>query len=139
MRGRSIRADGSCWRWVDATTIAVHLESKLIGGAIQENKEATRNASPTSYVSKDDSPFMLIHGTMDPAVPFNQSELLAAALKKVGVEALFVPVTGGGHGNFGSPEVPHRVKQFFDKHLLGKDIAISTEAIKTGERTPAQL
>jgi acetyl esterase/lipase len=61
-------------------------ESKLVGGAIQENKEAARNASPTSYVSKDDPPFLLIHGTNDRTVPFNQSELLHEALKKVGVE-----------------------------------------------------
>jgi acetyl esterase/lipase len=109
-------------------------ESKLVGGAIQENKEAARGASPTTYVSKDDAPFMLIHGTHDPLVPFNQSELLAAALKKLGVEALLVPVTGGGHGNFGTPEVDSRMKLFFDKHLLGRDASISTKPIQPGER-----
>jgi acetyl esterase/lipase len=109
-------------------------ESKLVGGAIQENKDAARSASPTNYVSKDDAPFLFIHGTNDPAVPFNQSELLAAALKKVDVEALLVPVTGGGHGNFGTPEVPGRLKAFFDKHLLGKEGPISVEPIKPGER-----
>lgn len=107
-------------------------ESKLIGGAVQENKEATRNASPATYVTKDDSPFMLIHGTNDQVVPYHQSELLAAALKKVGVEALLVPVTGGGHGNFGTPEVATRLKQFFDKHLLGRDVSISVEPIQPG-------
>lgn len=107
-------------------------ESKLIGGAIQENKDATRAASPTSYVTKDDAPFMLIHGTNDPTVPFHQSELLAAALKKVGVEALLVPVTGAGHGNFASPEVASRLKAYFDKHLLGRDVTISTEPITPG-------
>jgi acetyl esterase/lipase len=104
-------------------------ESKLIGGPIQERQEATRNASPTTYVSKDDAPFMFIHGTQDPAVPFSQSELLQAALKKVGVEALLVPVTDGGHGNFGTPEVAARLKAFFDRHLLSKDVVVSTEPI----------
>jgi dipeptidyl aminopeptidase/acylaminoacyl peptidase len=107
-------------------------ESLLIGGAVQENKEAARNASPTTYVSKDDPPFLLIHGTNDPAVPFNQSELLAAALQKAGVEALLVPVTGGGHGNFATPAVPERLRQFFDKHLLGKDIIVATTPIAAG-------
>ena len=110
-------------------------ESRLVGGgAIQENKDAARKVSPITYVSKDDPPFMLIHGTSDPVVPFNQSELLAAALKKVGVEALLVPVTGGRHGNFSTPEVSKRMQQFFDNHLLGKEVTISTEPIKQGIR-----
>ena len=110
-------------------------ESRLVGGgAIQENKDAARNASPITYVSKNDPPFMLIHGTSDPVVPFNQSELLAAALKNVGVETLLVPVTGGAHGNFATPDVSQRMKQFFDKHLLGKEVSISADPIKQGAR-----
>lgn len=105
-------------------------ESKLVGGAIQEHKEAARNASPTSYVSKDDPPYLFIHGTNDPTVPFNQSELLHEALQKVGVESVLVPVQGGGHGNFGTNEVTERMRQFFDKHLRGKDVSISSEPIK---------
>ena len=107
-------------------------ESNLIGGAIQQKADAARNASPTRYVSKDDPPFMLIHGTNDPLVPFNQSEILAKALKDVGVEALLVPVVGGGHGNFGTPEVPNRVKAFFDKHLLKREASVTTEPIQAG-------
>lgn len=109
-------------------------ESKLVGGAIQENKETAHHASPTSYVSKDDPPFMLIHGTNDPAVPFNQSERLHEALKQVGVESVLIPVEGGGHGNFGTTEVAERMRQFFDRHLRGKEVAISAEPIKQGGR-----
>lgn len=105
-------------------------ESKLVGGAVQENKEAARKASPTSYVSKDDPPFLLIHGTNDPLVPFNQSELLHEALKKAGVESVLVPVQGGGHGGFRTNEVGQRLRQFFDKYLRGKDVAISSEPVK---------
>jgi dipeptidyl aminopeptidase/acylaminoacyl peptidase len=107
-------------------------ESRLVGGPIQERKDAARQASPTTYVTKDDPPFLLIHGTEDPAVPFNQSELLTAALKEAGVDAVLIPVTGGGHGNFGTPEVGRRIRQFFDKHLLGKDVAVSSEPIPAG-------
>ncbi len=105
-------------------------ESKLVGGAIQENKKAAQNASPTSYVSKDDPPFLFIHGTKDPAVPFNQSERLQEALKKADLESVLVPVTGGGHGGFPRDEVAERMRQFFDKHLRGKDIKISSEPIE---------
>jgi hypothetical protein len=71
----------------------------------------------------------------DPVVPFLQSAALTAALKRVGVEAILVSVEGGDHGDFGTPEVSRRVRQFFDKQLLGKDEAISTKPIKAG---PAQ-
>ncbi len=104
-------------------------EAKLIGGAVQENKEAARNASPITYVSKDDPPFMLIHGTNDPVVPFSQSEELRDALKKADVEAVLIPVEGAGHGRFMTPEVSRRLTQFFDKHLRGKDVSISAEPI----------
>lgn len=108
--------------------------AKLIGGAIQENKETALNASPITYVSGDDPPFLFIHGTDDSLVPYNQSELLDAALKKVKVESLLSPVVGGGHGVSGSQEPQARMRSFLDKHLLGKDGPISTEPIKPGER-----
>lgn len=107
-------------------------ESKLVGGAIQDHKEAAENASPVNYVSESDPPFLFIHGTSDKVVPFSQSELLEAALKKVGVKTVLVPVTDGGHGNFGTPEVGSRLRQFFDKYLLNQDVTISAEPIKVG-------
>lgn len=114
------------------------VESRLIGGPIQENKDAARNASPITYVSADDPPFMLIHGTKDQAVPFNQSERLHAALLKSEVESVLIPIPGGEHGNFDKsdvhPEVVQRMRQFFDKHLLGKDVLVSAEPIKAKRR-----
>jgi acetyl esterase/lipase len=105
-------------------------ESELIGGALQENKDRARAASPITYVSKDDPPFLILHGTADPMVPFSQSERLAKALKAAGVDCHFVPVIGAGHGGFRSPEVPKRVRQFFDRHLRGQDVGtISDEPI----------
>lgn len=108
-------------------------ESKLVGGAIQSRQEAARSASPSTYVSSDDPPFLLIHGTKDPAVPFQQSELLATALRKAGVETLLVPVLDGGHGNFQTTEVADRMKAFFDKHLLGKKTTVSDQPITAGD------
>ncbi len=104
---------------------------RLIGGPLTKNKDKAREASPITYVSKDDPPFMLVHGTHDLVVPFFQSVALTAALKKGGVEAILVSVEGGGHGDVG-PEALQRMRKFFDKHLLGKDEAISAEPIKAG-------
>jgi acetyl esterase/lipase len=60
-------------------------ESKLIGGALLENKDKAAKASPITYVSKDAPPFLIMHGDRDRTVPFNQSELLYAALKKAAI------------------------------------------------------
>ena len=40
----------------------------------------------STYLDKNDPPFLIMHGTADTTVPVAQSELLAAALKKHGVE-----------------------------------------------------
>jgi acetyl esterase/lipase len=110
-------------------------EAQLIGSPLGARPDAARSASPITFVSADDSPFLVIHGTDDPAVAFNQSERFAAALKKAGVDVTFVRVAGAGHGNFRSPEVPRRVQLFFDKHLRGQNVAIPDEPI---ENVPPQ-
>jgi len=96
-------------------------EARLIGGAVQDNKDKVAKADPITYVSKDDPPFLIMHGDQDNTVPYNQSELLEAALKKAGVEVTLVKVEGAGHG-FGakSPELNKQVLAFFDKTLKPK-------------------
>jgi acetyl esterase/lipase len=95
-------------------------ESKLIGGAIQENKDKVAKANPITYVSKDAPPFLLIHGDADPVVPAHQAELLNDALKKAGVDVRLHLVKGAGHG-VGGKEVNEMIDAFFDKHLKGGD------------------
>ena len=95
-------------------------ESRLIGGPIQKNPERTATASPVSFVSPEDPPFLLLHGTIDPLIPFNQSELLTDALHAHGVPVSFVPVPNGGHGGSGffSTANLQTVYQFLDARLL---------------------
>jgi acetyl esterase/lipase len=104
----------------------------LLGGGVQDKRDVARESSPITYVSKDDPPFLIIHGTNDPAIPFKQSEILLEGLNKAGIDALLVPVTSGGHGDFGTQEVSNRAKVFFDKHLRGLDVTVSAEPIKAG-------
>jgi len=92
-------------------------ESLLIGVAIQDNPEKVARANPITYVSKDDPPFLIVHGNLDELVPVHQSQLLYEALKKSGVEVDFHIVEGAGHGWDERPEVDRMVIQFFDKHL----------------------
>lgn len=107
-------------------------ESRLLGGPILEREELAKAASPITYVSKDDPPFLIIHGTKDPTVPFDQSERLQAALEKAGVPSLFIRVTDGGHGGFRNPELDRRTRRFLAKHLLGRDAEISVEPVPQG-------
>ena len=55
-------------------------------------------ASPVTYVTADDPPFLILHGEQDALVPIAQSEALLAALQAVGVSAELVPVANAGHG-----------------------------------------
>ncbi len=104
-------------------------EGKLVGGRVSDKKEIATAASPIAYVSRDDPPFLIIHGNQDRIVPYNQSERLAAALKKAEVECYFATVDGAGHGGFQNPEVRKRQRQFFDKQLRGVKNTISETTI----------
>ena len=74
-------------------------------------------ANPITYVSEDDSPFLIIHGDRDKLVPYQQSVLLKDALEKAGVPVTFYKVEGGGHGWFRDPKVPELTKAFLEQHL----------------------
>ena len=92
-------------------------ESQLVGGPIQEHKDRVTRANPITYVSKDDCPFLIIHGDQDKLVPYQQSVLLKDALEEAGVRVTFYRVAGGSHGWFGDPKVPELTKSFLKKHL----------------------
>jgi len=102
--------------------------SGLLGGPLDEKKAEAKPASPITYVSPDASPILIMHGTDDTTVPFQQAELFNAALREAGADVTLVPIEGGGHG-FGGPEVTQRVNAFLDKHLRGKDVKISSAPI----------
>ncbi len=108
-------------------------ESLLLGGAVQEHPEIARAASPVTYVSADDPPFLILHGTKDPVVPFPQSERLAELLKAAKVTCALVPITDAGHG-FGGPEVDARIDAFLTRVVEGKEVQVLEEPIAAPRR-----
>jgi acetyl esterase/lipase len=96
-------------------------ESQFIGGLVQENRERVARANPITYVTPERKipPFLIVHGDADPLVPYNQSELLAAALGSVGVDHRLYRVVAGGHGGpeFQRGEVRALVDQFFAQRI----------------------
>jgi acetyl esterase/lipase len=96
---------------------AISYIDAFLGGPAEQNKTKAIAASPITYVSKDDAPFLIIHGEKDFGIPVSQGELLAAALKAAGVETT-LEITPRGHSvGLGSPALLPIVKAFFDKHL----------------------
>ena len=102
----------------------------LLGGTSEEKKAAAAAASPVSHVTKDDPPFITFHGTADQRVAYLHAETIHAALQKAGVPSLLVPITDGGHGSVGHPEVKVRGEQFVAKHLRGINAEIATTPLE---------
>ena len=73
-------------------------ESKFIGAPIQEYPGRTQLANPIRYVTPDDPPMLHMHGELDKSVPYNQSELLHAALEKAGLDTTLYMVKSADHG-----------------------------------------
>jgi acetyl esterase len=57
-----------------------------------------REMSPIEHIGPGLPPFLLIHGTADTVVPYDQSERMLHKLRAVGNRAELITVTGGGHG-----------------------------------------
>ncbi|MEV6812211.1 alpha/beta hydrolase [Micromonospora sp. NPDC051296] len=74
-------------------------ESQLIGCAIQTCPELTQRANPVNYVSADDPPFLIFHGTADNLVPHGQSRILYEAMRANCHDATFHSVPGAGHAH----------------------------------------
>jgi acetyl esterase/lipase len=91
----------------------------LLGGIVMDQPEKAKAVSALHQVTKDDVPFLIMHGTKDTSVPVDQSERLHAALRSVGVESTLKLLPGAGHGGkeFDSAESRALVQGFLDKHL----------------------
>lgn len=97
--------------------------AKLIGGPLKDRLDAGRSASPVNYLSSDDAPFLIIHGDKDTLVPYAQAQEFDAALEAAKLPATLITGTGGGHVFF-SAQLVARMRDFLDRHLLGKEVEI---------------
>jgi acetyl esterase/lipase len=94
-------------------------ESLLLGCNIADCPEKVAKANPITYVTRDDPPFLIIHGTFDCTVTPESSVLLEKALKEKNVPVKLKLIAGAGHGGeqFLLPEVKALVLEFLDKNL----------------------
>ncbi|WDQ18566.1 alpha/beta hydrolase [Rhodopirellula sp. P2] len=79
-------------------------------GTVPEQME--RLASPATYVSTDDPPLLIFHGTADKTVLLDQSERMVELYEALGLEVELIQHEGAGHGG----------KRFFARDSLQKAI-----------------
>ena len=72
-------------------------DMKMFAKTRAEAPELYRRGSPTEYADAKDAPMLIVHGTADTTVKPEQSEALAAALAKAGVEHELVLIPGAPH------------------------------------------
>ena len=83
-------------------------------GELPGNNTPTLSAaSPVSYITPDDPPFLIIHGEKDDLAPLEQAQMLDAKLKDARVSSKLVIVKNGEHGLMslnGDPTVPSQAE-----------------------------
>lgn len=76
----------------------IEVIEKMTGKKYRSDKPLSEEyfkASPVKIVQ--DIPTLIIHGTADPVVPYNQSEQLYTALQQQGIKSKLIAVPGAGH------------------------------------------
>ncbi len=68
------------------------------GALAGTNNTLLAPASPVTYVTPDDPPFLIFHGDKDGVVPIEQALILDERLRAAGVPSTLVIVKGGDHG-----------------------------------------
>jgi acetyl esterase/lipase len=95
----------------------------FLGASYDEAPKLYAKASPITYINAKSPPFLLLHGTNDKIVPFEQSVAVMKKLEALGIDAELYKAEGAGHGFFNRP--PHyeptllRMEAFLDKHFRG--------------------
>ena len=93
--------------------------AKLLGGIVRDRPELARAMSTLHLVTRDDPPFLIIHGDKDDQVPLEQSQRLHAKLKETGVPSELIVLPGAGHGGkeFSTDEVKAKIRAFLARSL----------------------
>ncbi|HUX87997.1 MAG TPA: alpha/beta hydrolase [Chloroflexota bacterium] len=68
-----------------------------------DDPDLMRRASPYYQADQHTPPTLLIHGTDDQTVPFNQSVRFQQRLREQGARVNLIPGPGGGHGHIHRP------------------------------------
>ncbi len=94
---------------------------ELLGGSPSEKVDVARSASPVTFATADDPPFLIMHGADDRVVPVAHSRMLAKSLKDAGVSVKLKVVPEAGHAGreWVQRDLLDQVRSFFDRNLKG--------------------
>lgn len=68
-----------------------------LGGSCEANRKTCVEASPLLRIHKRPPPFLILHGTADETVPYQQAEQMRARLSKAGGRVELFTAEGAGH------------------------------------------
>ncbi|HEY4195992.1 MAG TPA: alpha/beta hydrolase, partial [Mucilaginibacter sp.] len=71
--------------------------SLLLGGLVADRGQLAKEASPVTYIDKNDPPFLIVQGEKDESVNPQQSIALSQKLKEAGVKNDIIIVPGAPH------------------------------------------
>lgn len=106
----------------------VNVLQQFLGGTPQQVPEAYKMASPMTHVSRYDPPMLILQGTHDILVPYDQSLKLAAALARNGNKGRLELIFGAGHG-WDGPELDRTklaIFEFLRMHLAASPATAPT-------------
>lgn len=127
--GTSVKAVVALYSPTDL--VALVKDSELIPSSIRDSVKGSpfeglllarlAQLSPIEKVRSGMPPFLLIHGTADPLVPFAQSRAMCMRMQSVGASCDLFKVPGAGHGMRyweGKPEISEPYKREMIHWLL---------------------
>ena len=120
-RVRAVAAGGApCeFTWIAPNARTLHY---WMGKTRKQDPELWKRASPISFATKDDPPFLFLHGELDTVVPGSTSKKMHEALEEVKVSSTRKVYKGHAHISlFSNLEIVDDMTEFFDKVLKEKD------------------
>ena len=94
----------------------------FLGGDLKTALPRHIRSSPLNWVTPDAAPTLILHGTEDKYVAYEQGVWLRDRLQACGVEVKLVTFEGAGHGFKGADaeKAEQATFEFLEKHLRGK-------------------
>jgi len=89
--------------------------SAFFEGTYAEQPESYATGSPLKYVTKDDPPTLILHGTVDDLVPIAQADLLANRLAELEIPYVYDRLPGWPHAMDVAKPVNDRCLWYMDR------------------------
>jgi acetyl esterase/lipase len=105
----------------DRNTDGAAFLENFLGAPYASDPGVWRDASPAFHISKDNAPFLIVHGTEDENVPIMQAQQFYEKMQAAGVVVKFIKVNAGH--TFQTPEARRQLAvetlAFFQRYLAG--------------------